>query len=81
MKPNKRGLGHVYKLQQQTREKKQSKSVASLATDDIALMTELIGLSNCCVDGRANGCLTNFFVQNDGVFDMHMLVKALELLR
>ena len=72
-KPNKRGLGHVHKLQQQTWEKKESKTGASLAKNKIALMKELNGLSNWCVDGGANGCLTNCFVWNDGVYDMHML--------
>ena len=80
-KLNKRAMGNIFKLQQQTRRSINTKKSAQSIADDKILMKSLIDLANCCVAGKEDGCLINCCTSESNASDKHVLDKALELLR
>ena len=80
-KPNKRAMGNIFKLQQQTRRSIKTKQPVESIADDKILMKSLIDLTNCCVAGKEDGCLINGCTSQTNGSDKHVLDNALELLR
>ena len=80
-KPNKRAMGNIFKLQQQTRRSIKTKLSVQSLEDDKILMKSIIDLANCCVAGGQDGCFINCCLSQTNGSDKHVLDNALTLLK